>query len=345
MLKKENVIWRFIKDLWILLTNKIPWVKGYRDLRRDRKVNEELKSIKGKLNNAKKEKDEAILLRQILDKKIFDKKRLLETIKGDYLLLIIFAFPRLPKVGFSEEDQKVVDKFLRKKLEDKEKTNRRNYTIFLTEELKFKKLGYQSSTSFFIKVEDLQKDLRKIKNLRRHLEKNLLLQQKKEWDLVIKLLNESKNKKIIEYVKKVKEKGFNQLYNISFYLNYINFSKENIFVQDENSFLITHFLKLEDLVVSKKNLESLRENFKFFDISLFFTNTIPREIKKVLTEQQNKIKSDLDIEHFFEDINKSDLEKIFLNILNRKYDKKYLNSLYNKQRVFRNLLVNKRIIN
>ena len=342
----ENKLWRFIKDLWILLTNKISWIKGYREIRRDRNVDEKLASIDKKLNN-QKVKNESILLKQILDKKIFDKKKLLETIKGEYFLLIVFAFPRLPRIGFNEKDKEIIEKFLRKKLEDKKNTNKRNYTIFLTEKLKFKKLGYSTSTNFFVKIEDLPNDLRKINNLKDYLEKNLILQQREEWALIINLLSKSRNHKIMRYVNKIKEKSFDQLYNISFYLDSINFKKENVFVQDENSFLITNFLKLEDLISDKKNLESLKENFKFFDISLFFTNTIPKEIKETLSldENQGKIKSDLSIENFFEDLNKEDLKKVFIEILGKKYEEKYINSFYNKQRVFRNLLIDKGVIN
>ena len=342
----ENKLWRFIKDLWILLTNKISWIKGYREIRRDRNVDEKLASIDKKLNN-QKVKNESILLKQILDKKIFDKKKLLETIKGEYFLLIVFAFPRLPRIGFNEKDKEIIEKFLRKKLEDKKNTNKRNYTIFLTEKLKFKKLGYSTSTNFFVKIEDLPNDLRKINNLKDYLEKNLILQQREEWALIINLLSKSRNHKIMRYVNKIKEKSFDQLYNISFYLDSINFKKENVFVQDENSFLITNFLKLEDLISDKKNLESLKENFKFFDISLFFTNIIPKKIKDILSldKSQNKVKSDLNIEHFFEEINKEDLKKVFIQILEKRYEEAYVNSFYNKQKEFRSLLINTGVIN
>ncbi|MBU2576229.1 MAG: hypothetical protein KKF50_00725 [Nanoarchaeota archaeon] len=341
--KEENKIWRFIKDLVSLLLNKIPGVKDYRETLRNRKVDKNFQYLKEELDRSKEFNKETALLKQILDKKILDKRRLLETIRGKYFLLIVFAFPKLPELKFNE-DKETIANFLAKRLKKKGHSNKRFYTLFLTEKLKFSKLGYPSSTSFFKKIEDLPRELRKINSLKKHLEENLLIQQKKEWDFAIKILNESKNKKIMKYVERIEEKGFAELYNISFYLDFINFGKDNIFAQDENSSFISNFLKLENIVENKKSLESLRENFRFFDISLFFTRSIPKDIKENLGEEQNKIKSFLRIEHFFQEINKQDLKQVFKEILNKKYEESYADIFCKRQSEFRDFLIKKGVI-
>ena len=95
-----NVFLRFLKSIWIKITNYIPFVKEYRDEKNKEETKEQLQTIEKKVENSKENKKEEILIRQLLDKKVLDKKRLIENIRGDYYLLIVFAFPKLPKLFY-----------------------------------------------------------------------------------------------------------------------------------------------------------------------------------------------------------------------------------------------------
>ena len=334
----------FLKSIWIKITNYIPFVKEYRSERDKGETKGQLQTIEKKIDESKDIKKEEILVKQLLDKKVIDKKRLLENIKGEYYLLIVFAFPKLPKI-FNKEIQKKISDYVEGKRRKKKLSGKRGYTDFLIDELKFKKLGYAHSTTFFIKVKDLPSKFKRAKKLKDYLEEALIKIQKEEWDLVIKILNESKSKIIIQYKEKLLEKGFENSYNISFYLDYITFKKENVFAQNENSLLLSQLLKLDDLVKDKKSLESIKENLEFFDISLLFSNSISMDMKSILEREQNDIKLNLNIENIFEEINKEDLKNQLKIYLRENYEDKITNALYKKQNDFRNLLVNKGVIN
>lgn len=338
-----NVFLRFIKSIWIKITNYIPFVKEYRDEKDKEETKGQLQTIEKKIDNSKENKKEEILIRQLLDKKILDKKRLVENIRGDYYLLIVFAFPKLPKL-FDKETKDKIEKYLERKRKKINFSGKRGYINFLINELKFKKLGYSRSTIFFIKVKDLRSDKRNKKKLKKYLEEELIKIQKEEWDLIIKILNESKANYVKLYKDKLLEKGFEEAYNISFYLDYITFKKENVFAQNENSLLLSQLLTFEDIVKNKKNLESIKENLEFFDISLLFTNAISMEIKGILEKKQNDIKNNLNIKNIFEEISKDDLKTQLNNILGTDYEDKVTNALYRKQKEFRNFLVKKGVI-
>ncbi len=339
-----NAFLRFLKSIWIKVTNYLPFVKEYRAEKNKEETKEQFQTMKEKIDNSKENKKEEILIKQLLDKKVLDKKRLIEDIKGKHYLLIVFAIPSLPKI-LNDEIQKKVSDYLRGKKEKKGLSGRRNYTSFLVDELRFKKLGSRYSTTFFIRLKDLPIKYRKVSKLKSYLEKELIKIQKEEWDLVVKILNESKAQTIIQYKEKLLEKGFEDSYNISFYLDYITFKKENVFAQNENSLLLSQLLTFEDIIGNRKNLESIRENLDCFDISLLFTNSLSIEIKSILEKEQNNIKDNLDIKNIFEEINKEDLRNQLKIYLEEDYEEKITNSLYKKQTDFRNFLVNKGVIN
>ena len=182
------------------------------------------------------------------------------------------------------------------------------------------------------------------KKLKDYLEEELIKIQKEEWDLIIKILNESKAKYVELYKNKLLERGFEEAYNISFYLDYITFRKENVFAQNENSLLLSQLLTLDDIVKDKKNLVSIKENLEFFDISLLFTNSISMKAKEILEEKQNNIKDDLSINNIFEEINKEDFKTQLKKYLKDNYEDKITNVLYKNQIGFRDFLIKKGVI-
>lgn len=345
---------KILTSLWSLfdtyVLRMIPGIKQFREMQdrsqsksRFNDVSSKLDSLKEERKEKKKQKKYDFLLKELIEKKVFNKDELINILKGDYYLLFIFAFPRLP----NDLPKKLKDKctkFFVNYLTKQKLKNKRLYSLFLEEELKFKKFGYSTSTAFYIKLENLPKQLKDKSNLNAYLKEKLLEKQKEEWNLVIKVLKKSKDREIVQFLDSFKEVDFEESYNISFYLDYLNFNKNNIFFQNENSFIIKQFIDWDSVSANKRNLVSIKHFFKNIDIDLFFNWDYPIIVKDLLIKNQSILKNSLNIESFFDDINFDDLENIFKQVLEENYDDKYVFSFLKKQKEFKNLLSEKNII-
>ena len=138
-------LWRLF-DTYILRV--IPLIKQFREMQDRNKSNLKLKEINSGVDELKitkweekKQKKYNFLLKEILEKKVFDKEELMDLLKGKYFILVVFAFPRFPN-ELDKKTKKRCEKFLVNNLTKKGIKNKRLYSQLLEEDLKFQKFGY-----------------------------------------------------------------------------------------------------------------------------------------------------------------------------------------------------------